>query len=431
MKRIVSLLTLIALLITVILVAVSCEAGQASAEMKITSITGAGTRTFHMHLYKDGVPKLSNPGEDVDKMFTPEGGCYFPSGAQAVVDYINSHEDKPDLVDEVAIDETDNYYDLKFTISFTSLSDFIAKCKTLAGGDAEWKFKGIGDGAVTNVVDPTITVEDVTDGKKITYNEDNRLNSAATKWAANILWNGGVNPVNDDDDVVFNVDLAKSEFVSQATDTYETRSFSVEVNGTKTDSTAAVTIAASGFFMNTEKSDLQALILKADGMKAEDFASGWSALEAALAAAKDIDAKADATTAEINAAKTALQVAIDALGYTSAKVAAEADKAINKTTGLKKDEYTSASWDALQKALDDLKALKSQTNVKIAQLNSAIEAVESAMAGLAKAPATPSEGSKPGDDDIPPTGSTIPALVIPVALLSAGLLISMKKKKTA
>ncbi|NBH14115.1 hypothetical protein D3Z36_07940 [Lachnospiraceae bacterium] len=133
-----------------------------------------------------------------------------------------------------------------------------------------------------------------------------------------------------------------------------------------------------------DKTALQAQITRAEKLVAKNFTTeSWNAMQAKLKDAKAVNAKADATQAEVNKAANELKTALDNLKpatSTSTVDKAALQTAINQAKALLKDKakYTSASWKAFEDALkaaevvyNDAKATKDQVSAAVTKLNTA------------------------------------------------------------
>ena len=143
-----------------------------------------------------------------------------------------------------------------------------------------------------------------------------------------------------------------------------------------------------------DRSALQGAIAAADGKVENNYTTEtWATFAAALA---DAQAKlASRVQADINAAATALNNAIDALrapDYTALN-AAIANSALDK------DEYTEGTWEALETAL--ALANSKLTSRTQSDIDAAVTVLNNAIAGLEKIPAAPGE---PGDDPVEEPG---------------------------
>ena len=182
-------------------------------------------------------------------------------------------------------------------------------------------------------------------------------------------------------------------------------------------------------------------IQKAEALVESEYtADSWNALAQALAAAKALDAD---TQAEVDAAVDAVNLAIAGLDRKPAEAAPSVDvtklaEAIAKAEALKVNEYTNASWTALQVALSNAKQAKLATAQ--ADVDAAIAALNGAMDNLVKAPVesdTPAADNKDdnatdnsGATEKEGCGSVIGgAAVILTAVLALGAGVSFKKKE--
>ncbi len=138
---------------------------------------------------------------------------------------------------------------------------------------------------------------------------------------------------------------------------------------------------------DVDKSKLNELITKAEGMLEEDYTEEtWSIFAEKLAAAKAVAEKAGATQTEVDQAKEELQAAMDALarkdgGMTDADKQQVADAILN-AGNYKADDYTPESWAAVQAALDNLKAIQNKPGATAKEAKDAIEALQKALDGL-------------------------------------------------
>ena len=79
------------------------------------------------------------------------------------------------------------------------------------------------------------------------------------------------------------------------------------------DAVQALKKASTGLVLKADKSGLEAKLAEAEALKAEDYVSGYDALQAAIAEAQEVLDKEEPTKAELDAQIEALQEAIDAL----------------------------------------------------------------------------------------------------------------------
>lgn len=173
-----------------------------------------------------------------------------------------------------------------------------------------------------------------------------------------------------------------------------------------------------------DKSELEKTVLEAQGLKEENYtAESWAALEEALAAAEAVLADPAATQEEVDAATAALRAAIDALVLADVP-GGDVDKSELKKTiiiaeGLKKGNYTESSWKALQKALEEAKAVYDDADATQEEVDAATAALKAAIAGLKL------NGVDTGDN----ADLVLPIVVAVVCVAAiAGVLVVMKKK---
>lgn len=151
--------------------------------------------------------------------------------------------------------------------------------------------------------------------------------------------------------------------------------------------------------VNTEA--LKATIAKAEGLKEADYtADSWAAMQTSLTSAKAaLEAKESQET--VDAASASLQSSIDALkaatpaeteeetkddkkDETEAVDTAALEKVIATAKGLKKNDYTAATWSTLQTALTNAeKALDAKESQK--SVDEAAKTLQAAIDGLKKA----------------------------------------------
>ncbi|GIP17363.1 hypothetical protein J40TS1_30050 [Paenibacillus montaniterrae] len=126
--------------------------------------------------------------------------------------------------------------------------------------------------------------------------------------------------------------------------------------------------------------------------------ASWQALEEALTEAKAVLADPTATQEEVNAALEALETAHENLvpvpvvpTVDKSKLEAkseEIDEAIS-TGELKEEAYTEASWQALEEALTEAKAVLADPTATQEEVNAALEALETAHENLVPVPVVP------------------------------------------
>lgn len=170
--------------------------------------------------------------------------------------------------------------------------------------------------------------------------------------------------------------------------------------------TFEITVSATGYlpqsFTYTTKvapapaevntATLEATIAKAEGLKAADYtADSWKAMQTSLTAAKAA-LEAKESQEAVDAAAANLQSSIDALkaatpSETDDKKAVDTatlEKTIATVKGLKKNDYTAATWTTLQTALTNAeKALDAKESQK--SVDEAAKTLQAAIDGLKKA----------------------------------------------
>ena len=151
--------------------------------------------------------------------------------------------------------------------------------------------------------------------------------------------------------------------------------------------------------VNTEA--LKATIAKAEGLKEADYtADSWAAMQTSLTSAKAA-LEAKESQEAVDAASASLQSSIDALkaatpaeteeetkddkkDETEAVDSAALEKVIATAKGLKKNDYTAATWSTLQTALTNAeKALDAKESQK--SVDEAAKTLQAAIDGLKKA----------------------------------------------
>ncbi len=134
-----------------------------------------------------------------------------------------------------------------------------------------------------------------------------------------------------------------------------------------------------------EKTALEAVIEEAEGLSVEGYTPGsQTAFEEALEAAKEILDQAGVTQKEVDDAETALQTAMDNLQLPADKTALESEIAVveDKMDSLNKDDYTPASWEALEELLDAAKEIVNDPNVSQETVDETVSELEDASNNL-------------------------------------------------
>ncbi|MBR0161142.1 MAG: FIVAR domain-containing protein, partial [Oscillospiraceae bacterium] len=140
-----------------------------------------------------------------------------------------------------------------------------------------------------------------------------------------------------------------------------------------------VEVASFLFGAPVDKTELQAAITAAQALTETDYtAESWAAMQTALTAANEVFENADATQAEVDAAKTALNSAVDALVVDKAAL----QTAITAADALVEADYTADSWTAMQTALTSAKAVLAKEDATPAEVSAAVTALNSAVDAL-------------------------------------------------
>ena len=131
------------------------------------------------------------------------------------------------------------------------------------------------------------------------------------------------------------------------------------------------------------KALLKASIAAANALVATEYtADSWTALQTALTSARAVAAKTDATPAEINSAKAALDAAIKALVPAGA-VDKTALNALIVTAKTKVEtDYTPGSWTVFAAALSAAESASTSTSMGQTAINSAKDELQTAMDAL-------------------------------------------------
>lgn len=141
-------------------------------------------------------------------------------------------------------------------------------------------------------------------------------------------------------------------------------------------------------------------------------------LTSAIEAAQAVADKTYVPSAEYDDAIAALQAALDAFNESRIPDTDALADIIEQAERIQKGNYTDESWNALQKAISEAKALLSKESVMQAELDMAAKAINDAINALA-----------PG---VPDTGDGIAlAIVIVLAALSSLVLLASAKRKKA
>lgn len=147
-----------------------------------------------------------------------------------------------------------------------------------------------------------------------------------------------------------------------------------------------------------DKSDLLTAINKAEILTEDHYtAASWKVLEAALKAAQQVEADADATQAEVDNACDALNKAVDDLVKVDPTIPDEVYKgdltaAIQRALSLTEDHYTAESWKNLEAVLKTAQQVEANADANQDEVDDAYKALNAAMNALVKVdPSIPDE----------------------------------------
>ena len=159
------------------------------------------------------------------------------------------------------------------------------------------------------------------------------------------------------------------------------------------DAADALRNAIDGLIARGDKTELNGLIAGAEALNEADYTAGsWAAFISALDSAKAVAADADATQAQIDDAKAALEAAMDALTRRGDK--SGLNELINKAESLNSRDYTAGTWSKLVSALDEAKKIAADADATQAQIDAAAAALSAALNGLQKNPFIPGTGGQ-------------------------------------
>ena len=137
---------------------------------------------------------------------------------------------------------------------------------------------------------------------------------------------------------------------------------------------------------NIDKSALTKALADAaayESKEAQYLPDSWKAFSDALAAAKEVNSKADPKQSEINLVASTLNGAIAGLIEKGA-IASLESKVAELENKYERDSYTSSSYKALSDALIDAKNLIVQGSAQKSQIDAAVKALDDAEKGLEK-----------------------------------------------
>ena len=196
-----------------------------------------------------------------------------------------------------------------------------------------------------------------------------------------------------------NKDKVKGNYTDASWNTFQTalsgaNSILAKTDATQTEVDAAkstLQTAVSGLAENApvvaSKTELEALYnLNKDKTKGNYTDASWNIFQTALSEANSILAKTDATQAEVDAAKSNLQTAINGLAENAPVVASKTDLEalydVNK--GKTKGNYTDASWNIFQTALSEANTILAKADATQAEVDAAKSSLQTAISGLAE-----------------------------------------------
>ncbi len=172
---------------------------------------------------------------------------------------------------------------------------------------------------------------------------------------------------------------------------------------------------------------LEQELAKAEALKAEDYTEdSWADLEAAVENAENTLSDPTATQAEVDAAAKALKEAIAALEKFVPADKTDLKKAVELADKVNEEDYTEASYSALEEALKAAKAVLADERAKQADVDAATKALNDAYKALVLAPT-----QKPESGGTPDTGDTtmvVPMMIMALVSAAAVVLLVYKSK---
>lgn len=142
------------------------------------------------------------------------------------------------------------------------------------------------------------------------------------------------------------------------------------------------------------KSALEALYTSVKGTKKGDFTDNtWNAFQTALNNAKKILNDSNATQKQVDSAKNSLDAAFKGLKKKTTPTVnkSELQSLYNKVKATAKGDFTDASWNNFQNALDNAKKVLDDSKSSQTQVNNAKNSLDSAFRGLQHKHETPKE----------------------------------------
>ena len=133
----------------------------------------------------------------------------------------------------------------------------------------------------------------------------------------------------------------------------------------------------------TDFTKLNELLAECEALNEDDYTkASWEVFAKAHSEAQAVAGNKDATQAEVNNAKNALQDAKDALKTNREESLEALENLIAEYKDMQQDNYTQESWDAFQQALKDAQDIIKNENATIEELNAAKEKLQSAYDAL-------------------------------------------------
>ena len=130
-----------------------------------------------------------------------------------------------------------------------------------------------------------------------------------------------------------------------------------------------------------DKTELDAAIAAAEALNADDYTPAtWEAVAEALENAQAVSADANADQAAVDAALAALNAAVAALAEKADM--SELNAAIAAAEALNADDYTPATWAAVEEALENALAVSADANADQASVDAALADLNAAVAAL-------------------------------------------------
>ena len=149
-------------------------------------------------------------------------------------------------------------------------------------------------------------------------------------------------------------------------------------------------------------SELEKQVLEAESLYEDNYTyRSWSTLKKALKMAKDVLADPTADQSEVDAAAETLAKGIASLELKIVANNTKLYKAILRASGLKKDLYTEESWNELQDALKNARAVNMNKRATQQQIDEATNALNEAIDNLELKPEEPEAPTEPGKPTVP------------------------------